>query len=676
MTATTRSKSLIIKGARENNLKNIDVEIPREQLVVVTGLSGSGKSSLAFETIYAEGQRRFLESLSAYARRRVDQVKKPDVDFVYGLSPVVSIEQKTVSRNPRSTIGTMTDIYDFMRVLYATAGVAHCPYCHTEVPIKTPHQIAEHLLSLPAGTPVEICAPVFKIYGEDYAYLLAEIRNRGYRRMYVDDVACDISEDMELDEATNLRAGGSDRQVRGQAPRRARWPARPAPRHRAGDRHLDPERAARGRGVCAVPHPEPTQRLKTEGPSGERSTSPTSSGPSVCGRRSTSVTGFACPQHHVTMGELKSYYFAFNDPDSACRSCSGLGTYYKVHPHLLVVDPARSIKGGCFLPEAYTYSRDSWPTKLMVSVAAHYGFSLDTPFKDLPPEVVEIVFYGTKGARFPIVMPEGARSKDHTGMMMRFEGIINTIERRYKHYRQEQTAHTEIETYLKRVMVEHTCPDCNGTKLKRQRLLVTLKGRNIYDLGEMNLAELRAFLEHVPLPPRQRQAGEQVIAEIKARLELLLGIGVDYLSLNRKAGTLSGGELQRIRLSNQIGSGLMGMLYVLDEPSIGLHPKDNLKMIRTLQRLRDIGNSVIVVEHDEDTIRAADHILEIGPGPGIHGGAVVAQGTIDEILGNPESLTGAYLSGREKIALPTKRRPVTPSPRHPITCGRGERAKG
>src|SRR6266498_3479675 len=372
-------------------------------------------------------------------------------------------------------------------------------------------------------------------------------------------------------------------------------------------------------------------------------------------------TGFACPQHHVTMGELKSYYFAFNEPDSACRSCSGLGTYYKVHPHLLVVDPARSIKGGCFMPEAYSYSRDSWPTKLMVSVAAHYGFSLDTPFKDLPPDVVEIVLYGTKGARFPIVMPEGARSKDHTGLMMRFEGIINTIERRYKHFRQEQTAHTEIETYLKRVMVEHTCPDCNGTKFKRQRLLVTLKGRNIYDLGEMNLAELRAFLEHVPLPPRQRQAGEQVIAEIRARLELLLGIGVDYLSLNRRAGTLSGGESQRIRLSNQIGSGLMGMLYVLDEPSIGLHPKDNLKMIRTLQRLRDIGNSVIVVEHDEDTIRAADHILEIGPGPGVHGGEVVAQGTLDDLLASPSSPTGAYLSGRVVIPVPERRRALPPA---------------
>ncbi|MEO7909499.1 MAG: excinuclease ABC subunit UvrA, partial [Roseiflexaceae bacterium] len=669
MTATTRSKSLIIKGARENNLKNINVDIPREQLVVVTGLSGSGKSSLAFETIYAEGQRRFLESLSAYARRRVEQVKKPDVDFIYGLSPVVSIEQKTVGRNPRSTIGTMTDIYDFMRVLYTTAGVAHCPYCHTEVPIKTPHQIAEHLLALPAGASVEICAPVFKIYGEDYAYLLAEIRNRGHRRMYVDDVACDISEEMELDEArTYALEAVIDKFV----------VKHPGAHDRRRDLRQDIEQAIVtsiqnglrvGEGFVRFRIKDERRTTNDEGPPEDLARAKRSLAvrPSSLVDEAAFFTGFACPQHHVTMGELKSYYFAFNDPDSACRSCSGLGTYYKVHPHLLVIDPARSIKDGCFLPEVYTYSRDAWPTKLMVSVAAHYDFSLDTPFKELPPAVVEIVFHGTRGARFPIVMPEGARSKDHTGMMMRFEGIINTIERRYKHYRQEQTAHTEIETYLKRVMVEHTCPDCNGTKLKRQRLLVTLKGRNIYDLGEMNLAELRAFLEHVPLPARQRQAGEQVIAEIKARLELLLGIGVDYLSLNRKAGTLSGGESQRIRLSNQIGSGLMGMLYVLDEPSIGLHPKDNLKMIRTLQRLRDIGNSVIVVEHDEDTIRAADYILEIGPGPGIHGGSVVAQGTIDEILGNPASLTGDYLSGRKKIALPSKRRPFSPAPAHPLT---------
>jgi excinuclease ABC subunit A len=666
MTVTTRSKSLVIKGARENNLKNVDVEIPREQLVVITGLSGSGKSSLAFETIYAEGQRRFLDSLSAYARRRVEQVKKPDVDFVYGLSPVVSIEQKTVSRNPRSTIGTMTDIYDFMRVLFATAGAAHCPYCYAEVPIKTPHQMAEHLLSLPAGTAVEICAPVFKIYGEDYAYLLAEIRNRGYRRMYIDDAPYDISEEIDLDEArTYTLEAVIDKFVVKKIDTRD---GRRDIRHdiekaivtsiqnglRVGEGFL--RFRILGRTTTAV-------RTKNQEPRTRDEESPDGSRFSVLGSDGSSFfAGFACPEHRVTMGELASYYFAFNDPDSACRSCSGLGTYYKVHPHLLVVDRSRSIRDGCFVPEAFTYNKDNWWTKLMVSVAAHYGFSLDTPFRDLAPETVEIVFYGTKGERFPIVMPEGARSKDHTGYMMRFEGIINNIERRYKHYRQEQTAHTEMETYLRKVMAEYVCPDCNGTKLKRQRLMVTLNGRNIHDLGDMTLDELRAFLDHVPLPPRQQQAGEQIIQEIKARLDLLLGIGVDYLSLNRKAATLSGGESQRIRLSTQIGSGLMGMLYVLDEPSIGLHPKDNVKMIRTLQRLRDIGNSVIVVEHDEDTIRAADHILEIGPGPGIHGGLIVAQGTIDDILSNPSSLTGAYLKGQRKIELPAKRRRLPPIP--------------
>jgi excinuclease ABC subunit A len=662
MTTVTRSKSLVIKGARENNLKNLDIEIPREQLVVITGLSGSGKSSLAFETIYAEGQRRFLESLSAYARRRVEQVKKPDVDFVYGLSPVVSIEQKTVSRNPRSTIGTMTDIYDFMRVLFATAGMAHCPYCYAEVPIKTPHQIAEHLLSLPVGTTVEICAPVFKIYGEDYAYLLAEIRNRGYRRMYVDDAPCDISEELDLDEGRTYRLEAViDKIVVKQIDARD---------GRRDIRH-DIEKAVVtsiqnglrvGEGFLRFRIPDQGPRTKDQGPMKDSVPQERSLvlRPSSLVNEGAFFAGFACPEHHITMGELASYYFAFNDPDSACRSCSGLGTYYRVHPHLLVVDASRSIKGGCFVPEAFSYSKDAWWTKLMVSVAAHYGFSLDIPYQELPPEAVDVVLYGTRGERFPIVMPEGARSKDHTGLMMRFDGIINNIERRYKHYRQEQTAHTEIETYLKRVMVEHVCPDCKGTKLKRQRLLVTLKGRNIHDLGDMSLAELRTFLEHVPLPPRQRQAGEQIIQEVKARLDLLLGIGVDYLSLNRRAGTLSGGESQRIRLSTQIGSGLMGMLYVLDEPSIGLHPKDNVKMIRTLQRLRDIGNSVIVVEHDEDTIRAADHILEIGPGPGVHGGAVVAQGTIDDVLHNPSSLTGAYLSGKRKIELPAQRRPLPP----------------
>ncbi len=645
-----RSKSLIIRGARENNLKNVDIEIPREQLVVITGLSGSGKSSLAFETIYAEGQRRFLESLSAYARRRVEQVKKPDVDMVYGLSPVVSIEQKTVGRNPRSTIGTMTDIYDYMRVLFATAGQPHCPICHTAIPMKTPHQIAEHILSLPEGTVVELCAPLVKIYGEDYPYLFGDVRTRGYRRIYVDDELRDLSEELELDETRMYRLEAViDRIV-----------VRHARRH---DRKRDMRDDIEGQVLTAVQQGlrvgEGFLRFRVHEPS---SKSPAAEGTSLVAHQSSAIDherfyqGFGCAKHHMTMGELLPYYFSFNDPDSACRSCGGLGTYFKVHPHLLVADPSRSIKGGAFLPEAFTYNKDSWWTKIMVSVAAHYGFSLDTPYNELPPDAVDVVLYGTKGERFPIVMPEGARSKDHTGMMMRFDGIINNIERRYKHYRQQGAAQDQMETYLKKVMVEHVCPDCHGTKLKPQRILVTMKGLNIYELGELSLAELRAFLEDVPLPPRQRQAGEQVLKEVIARLDLLLGIGVDYLSLNRRATTLSGGESQRVRLSTQIGSGLMGMLYVLDEPSIGLHPKDNIKMIRTLQHLRDIGNSVIVVEHDEDTIRAADHIVEMGPGPGVHGGEVVAQGPITAIMDAHTSLTGQYLSGRQQIPLPVSRR--------------------
>jgi excinuclease ABC subunit A len=645
MTAHTKSKDLIIRGARENNLKNIDVAIPREQLVVITGLSGSGKSSLAFETIYAEGQRRFLESLSAYARRRVEQLKKPDVDFVYGLSPVVSIEQKTVSRNPRSTVGTVTDIYDFVRLLYATGGRAHCPVCRDEIPIRTAHQIAEHLLALPEGTVVEICAPIHKIYGEDFSYLFGEIRTRGYRRLYVDDELRDISEELELDEGRAFRLEVLIDRFTVKHERRER----PG----AGRRDLRDDILKQ-----VVVSAQSGLRLG-EGFLRFRLTPPEGASLDLA----SFCADFCCPEHMTVMGELQSYYFAFNDPDSACPTCGGLGTYMKVHPELLVPRREQSIREGCFVPEAFSYDRNTWPTKIMVSVAAHYGFSLDTPWGELPPEVVDVVLYGTRGERFPIVMPPGAtRGAEHSGRLFRFDGIINEIERRYKHYRRQQVAHTHMETYLRKVMAEHLCPDCGGTKLKPQRLLVTIKGVNIHQFGDMPLSELRAFLEQVPFGERSRGAGEQVRKEIVGRLDLLLGIGVDYLSLNRRSMTLSGGESQRIRLSTQIGSGLMGMLYVLDEPSIGLHPKDNIKMIHTLQRLRDIGNSVIVVEHDEETIRAADYILEIGPGPGVHGGTVVAQGSIAEIERHPESLTGAYLRGTRSIPLPERRRPLPPHP--------------
>ncbi|HWQ15333.1 MAG TPA: excinuclease ABC subunit UvrA [Roseiflexaceae bacterium] len=658
MTTYTKSKDLVIRGARENNLKNIDVAIPREQLVVITGLSGSGKSSLAFETIYAEGQRRFLESLSAYARRRVEQLKKPDVDYVYGLSPVVSIEQKTVSRNPRSTVGTMTDIYDFVRLLYASAGRAHCPVCRAEVPLRSPHQIAEHLLALPEGTTVEICAPVHKIYGEDFNYLFGEIRTRGYRRLYVDDELRDISQDLELDERRAYRLEVLvDRFT-------VKREARPAQRRDLRDDILK-QVVVSAQGGLRVG--EGFLRFRLTPPAGE----------SIDRERFSQ--DFCCPQHLTVMGELHPYYFSFNEPDSACPTCGGLGTYMKVHPELLVPHPERSIRAGCFVPEAFSYDKNTWQTKIMVSVAAHAGFSLDVPWSELPEAAREVVLYGTKGERFPIVMPPGAtRGVEHTGRLFRFDGIINDIERRYKHYRRQQVAHVHMETYLRRVMAEHTCPDCRGTKLKPQRLLVTLKGLNIHELGELPIAALRAFLEDVPFTARNRQAGEQVRQEIVGRLDLLLGIGVDYLSLNRRSMTLSGGESQRIRLSTQIGSGLMGMLYVLDEPSIGLHPKDNVKMIHTLQRLRDIGNTVIVVEHDEETIRAADHIVELGPGPGVHGGQVVAQGTIADIERHPESLTGAYLRGARRIALPPRRRPLplspwlsSPQPPAPATAGKG-----
>jgi excinuclease ABC subunit A len=617
-----------VRGARVNNLRNIDIEIPREKLVVMTGLSGSGKSSLAFETIYAEGQRRFLESLSAFSRKYVSQIRKPDVDFIYGLSPVISIEQKSVSRNPRSTVGTMTDIFDYLRVLYTTTGTAHCPYCRTEVPVRTAAQIAEHVLALPAGTVVEIGAPVFKLYGEDYPYLFAEIRSQGYRRLRVDDELLDMSDDLELDEAREYGLEAVIDTVLVKPDIYKNLVTSIENGLRAGEGFL--------RFRILTPHePEDEERF---------------------------LSGFACPAHHVTMGEMEPYYFSFNEPSSACLTCLGLGIYLHVHPDLLVPDKTRSIRGGAFIPEAFRYDKNLWPTRLMTSVARHYGFSLDTPFGELPPEAVDVVLYGSKGERFPLVLPEGAtKGEEHVGRPFRFDGIINEIERRYRHYRRQKVAHTWMEEYLKRVMVERTCPDCGGRKLKRQRLLVTLGGKHIIELGDLTLTELKEFLEALPPLPRQRQAGEQIVGEILARVDLLLDIGLDYMSLNRKAATLSGGESQRVRLSVQIGSELMGMLYVLDEPSIGLHPRDNLKMIRTLQRLRDIGNTVIVVEHDEATMRAADHIIEIGPGPGVHGGLVNAEGTIREIEEDPSSLTGQYLTGRKRIAMPPARRAPTGS---------------
>ena len=619
-------QTVAVKGARENNLKNIELEIPRDQLVVVTGISGSGKSSLAFDTVYAEGQRRFLESMSTYAKRFITQLKKPDVDFIDGLSPVVSIEQKTITMNPRSTVGTMTDLQDYLRMLFATIGVAHCPYCEVEIPIRSHYHILERMLSLPEDTEVEIHAPVFKIYGEDYDYLFDDIRTKGCRHVKIDGIEHDISEEIELDpdQEYDLQVIVDKFYVKKDIDKQILASLEHAMLVGEGFMRFDvqfPEDA----------EADAIQRLE----------------------------GFGCPKHGVLMAELGAHHFTFNEPTGACVTCSGLGTYLQVHPNLLVPDKTRSIADGAFVHQAFNYDPDRWDGRTMYSLATHHGFDLDTPFADLPEAIIDILYHGTHGEEFPIRQPEGARpvEKRHLGRKIRFDGIITRIDRHYRRYRKQGEAHSGMEEYLRKVMVERTCPDCNGAKLKRQRLLVTIDGQTIHEVGELHFEELRDFLLAVTdIPEKQREAGHRVINELVTRINLLLGIGLDYLNLNRRSATLSGGESQRIRLSTQIGSGLMGMLYVLDEPSIGLHPKDNAKMIETLRKLRDIGNTIIVVEHDESTIRAADHIIELGPGPGVHGGRVVVQGELDTILDCPESLTGLYLSGRRKIPMPEQRR--------------------
>ncbi len=619
-------QTVAVKGARENNLQNIEVEIPRDQLVVVTGISGSGKSSLAFDTVYAEGQRRFLESMSTYAKRFITQLKKPDVDFVDGLSPVVSIEQKTITMNPRSTVGTMTDLQDFLRMLFATIGVAHCPYCEGEIPIRSHYQILERMLSMPEGTEVEIHAPVFKIYGEDYDYLFDDIRTKGCRHVRIDGIEHDISEEIELDpdQEYDIQVIVDKFFVKKEIDKQVLASLEHAMLVGEGFMRFD------------VQFPEDTETDAID-----------------------LLEGFGCPKHGVLMAELGPHHFTFNEPTGACVTCSGLGTYLQVHPNLLVPDKSRSIADGAFVHQAFNYDPDRWDGRTMYSLAGHYGFDLGAPFADLPGKIIDILYHGTHGEEFPILQPEGARpvERRHLGRKIRFDGIITRIDRHYRRYRKQGEAHSGMEEYLRKVMVERTCPDCHGAKLKRQRLLVTIEGQTIHDVGELHFEELRDFLLTITdIPEKQREAGNRVIKELVTRINLLLGIGLDYLNLNRRSATLSGGESQRIRLSTQIGSGLMGMLYVLDEPSIGLHPKDNVKMIETLRKLRDIGNTVIVVEHDENTIRAADHIIELGPGPGIHGGEVVVQGKLETILGCPESLTGLYMSGRREIPLPEQRR--------------------
>ncbi|HEX6772088.1 MAG TPA: excinuclease ABC subunit UvrA, partial [Acidobacteriaceae bacterium] len=616
--------TIAVQGARVHNLKNVSLELPRDRLIVVTGLSGSGKSSLAFDTIYAEGQRRYMESLSTYAKRFVSQVAKPDVDFVYGLSPVISIEQKTTGSNPRSTVGTMTDIASYLNLLFSTIAEPHCPRTGEHVASRTPNQILEAILALPQGAEVELHAPVFPVYGEELAFVFTEVRKMGCRQLIVDGKRLDLSEEVSLDESQVVEMDAIVDSVV------------------VGARH---EKAIKAAIAAALLIGDGLMQIQVrKGASNAEA-----------GRF---YKGLCSPTHHFVYGGIEPEYFMFNNPESACRTCGGLGVHKITHPELLVPDPKRSIRGGCFLKEAYKYNPETWDGRIMYTLSRVLQFSLDTPWENLPEPVRHAILYGLEGRKLRTSAPPEAKVKreDWDRHEVGFGGIARRIERHYRRYRQRGEASSGMEQWLDKVMVERTCPDCHGTRLRATRLLFTIAGKTINDVGALNFDELYALLGSLKPAGRGADAGRHVIAEIRRRVELLLGIGLDYLNLNRRSATLSGGESQRIRLSTQIGSGLMGMLYVLDEPSIGLHPKDNVKMIATLKSLRDIGNTVIVVEHDEDTIRAADHIVEMGPGPGIHGGQVVAQGTIENILRCKGSPTGQFLSGRRSILTPSKRR--------------------
>ena len=616
--------TIAVHGARVHNLKNVNVEIPRDKLIVVTGLSGSGKSSLAFDTIYAEGQRRYMESLSTYAKRFVSQVAKPDVDFVYGLSPVISIEQKTIANNPRSTVGTMTDIASYLNLLYATIGVPHCPRTGELTPSRTASQILEAILALPEGTEIELRAPVFQQYGEELDFVLTEVRKKGCRILMIDGKAVDISAEVELDEA---KVKEMDAVV---------------DRFTVARKHEKAIKAGIAATLLVGDGLLQAQIVKGAGKAeAERF-----------------YRGLCSKTHHFVYGDIQPEYFMFNNPESACRTCGGLGVHKLTHPELLVPDPKRSIAGGCFVREAFKYNPDTWDGRVMYSLSKALNFSLDTPWVALPETVRHAILEGLEHRKIALLVPPEAKVKreEAAGKPIGFGGIARRIERHYRRYRQRGEANSGMEAWLDKVMVEHTCPDCKGARVRATRLLFTVEGKSIYDVGQLHFDELHEFLGTVKPVGRGADAGRHVLGEVRGRLKLLLGIGLDYLSFNRRAGTLSGGEAQRIRLSTQIGSGLMGMLYVLDEPSIGLHPKDNVKMIATLESLRDIGNTVIVVEHDEDTIRAADHIVEMGPGPGVHGGKVVVQGTMEDLLACKASPTGQYLSGKRAIETPMRRR--------------------
>lgn len=603
---------IVIKGARAHNLKNVDLTIPRDRLVVFTGVSGSGKSSLAFDTIYAEGQRRYVESLSSYARQFLGQMEKPDVDLIEGLSPAISIDQKTTSHNPRSTVGTVTEIYDYLRLLYARIGIPHCPKCGKEIKKQTIDQIVDRIMELPERTKLQLLAPVVRGRKGEHVKLLEDAKKSGYVRVRVDGILYDLSEKIELEKNKkhNIEIVVDRLMVKEGMQMRL-------------TESIETASALSG-GLLIVDVNQGEDELLFS-------------------------QSFSCPDCGVDLMEIEPRMFSFNNPSGACPTCTGLGMQMKFDEQLIVPNEELSIMQGAITAPGYNSvnARGSMSKVLFDALAAKYGFSLETPFKDLPRKIKDIIFYGTKEKlRITYSNVRGTGTYDYA-----FEGVINTLQRRYNETSEAMRA--EFEEYMTNI----ECPDCHGKRLRPEVLAITVNGKNISEVTELSIGKMQEFFQSLTLTERENMIAERILKEIHARVGFLIDVGLEYLTLSRTAGTLSGGESQRIRLATQIGSGLVGVVYILDEPSIGLHQRDNDKLLATLKHLRDIGNSLIVVEHDEDTMRAADFVVDIGPGAGRGGGEIVAAGSVEEIMAVERSVTGAYLSGRKKIEVPRERRP-------------------
>ncbi len=603
---------IYVKGARENNLKNVDVTIPRDKLVVLTGLTGSGKSSLAFDTIYAEGQRRYVESLSSYARMFLGQMEKPDVDYIDGLSPAISIDQKTTSKNPRSTVGTVTEIYDYLRLLWARVGTPHCPVCGKEIKQQTIDQIIDQVLELPEATRIQVMAPVIRGKKGEHAKVFEDARRSGYVRCRVDGIAYDLSEEIKLEKNKkhNIEIVVDRLVIREDIARRLTDSVEIASNLSGG--------------------------LVVVNVVGED-------------RDILFSQNYACEDCGVSIEELTPRMFSFNNPYGACPACTGLGSQLKVDPELIIPNKELSILEGAITASGWSNIKSDGIARMYFdALAKKYRFKLDTPVKDLSPEVMDVILYGTRGEELTLHydQPRGKGT-----LHQAFEGICNNLERRYK-----ETQSDAMRRELEDCMSECPCPACQGRRLRKESLAVTVGGLDIDAFCRKSVTQALDFVDHLELTEAQMRIAERILKEIRSRLGFLQSVGLQYLTLSRGAGSLSGGESQRIRLATQIGSSLMGVLYILDEPSIGLHQRDNDMLLKTMQDLRDLGNTLLVVEHDEDTMRAADYIIDVGPGAGVHGGEIVAAGTPEEVMNTPGSITGEYLSGRRKIPVPRERR--------------------